>query len=90
MTFVKGSGESVENIMLPVTSVSMTGLRHIHGGTGLYRLGTLTTIRYQAEILGPTVRPLMVLWVLGPRCCHTCRKHVGAIQTAEYHSELLQ
>ncbi len=69
MTNVKGSGEAVENVMLPVTSFSMTrfcggsvmvwGGIYMEGHTDLYRLenGTLTAIRYQDEILGPTVRP---------------------------------
>lgn len=40
MTDMKGSGEALENFILPVTSFGITGLvvgegleRHIHGGT---------------------------------------------------------
>ncbi len=58
VTDVKGSGEAVENVMLPVTSFSMTGFggwsvmvwggMSMEGRTDLYRLDndTLTAIRF--------------------------------------------
>ncbi len=64
VTDVKGHGEAVENVMLPVTLFSMTGFGggsmmvwggiSMEGSTDLYRLdnGTLTAIRYRDEIRG--------------------------------------
>lgn len=56
VTDVKGSGDAMENVMLPATSFSMTGLLVV--GLGRHIPG--------------------------------CNKHLEAIQTTEYHFELLQ
>ncbi len=65
VTDVKGSGEAVENITLPVTSFSMTGLvvGQWWSGEAYPRrdaqtsTGETTAIKYRDEILGPIVRP---------------------------------
>ncbi len=68
VTDVKGSGEAVENVMLPVTSFSMTGLVVGQWWSGeaypwrerplqARQWHPLGAIRYRDEILGPNVRP---------------------------------
>lgn len=60
VTDIKGSGEDVESILLPVTSFSMTafivgqGLTKREGCTDRLAMA-LTAIRYQDETLGNTV-----------------------------------
>ncbi len=85
MTDVKG--EAVENVKLPVISLSMTGFGGgsvmfwggicMEGCTDLYRLdnGILTAIRYQDEILEPIVRAYAgESWI--PPGAHNARPHV--------------
>ena len=69
MTEVTESGDAVENVLLPATSSSMTGLAvgqswcgvsiSLGGRTTLHVLarGSLTAIRHRDEILRPLVRP---------------------------------
>uniref|UniRef100_A0AAZ3RBZ6 Tc1-like transposase DDE domain-containing protein n=1 Tax=Oncorhynchus tshawytscha TaxID=74940 RepID=A0AAZ3RBZ6_ONCTS len=69
MTDVTESGDAVENVLLPATSTSMTGLAvgqswcgggiSLGGLTALHVLtrGSLTAIRYRYEILRPLGRP---------------------------------
>jgi len=68
VTDMTESGDAVENVLLPATSSSMTGLVvglmvwggiSLEGHTALHVLarGTLTVIRHRDEILRPSVRP---------------------------------
>ena len=65
MTDVAESGDAVENVLLPATSSSMTGLAVGQSWCGVAFLwwphsppcARLTAIRYRDEILRPLVRP---------------------------------
>lgn len=66
---MRGSRETIEKVMVNLTSFSMTGFSggsvtvrggiSIEGKTDLYRLdnGTLTAVTHRDEILGATFRP---------------------------------
>lgn len=87
VTDMKGSGEAVENIMVPVTYFSIDQFgggsvmvwRDISmgGWTDLYRLGnnTLNTIRYLEEILEPIFRPFADAGGLGFLLVHDISRH---------------